>query len=206
MDLKDRIAQFEQLVAEDPASDMAHFSLGNAYKEAHRYQDAATAYERAIALNMNLSRAYQLAAEQYIALDQHEQALRLLTEGHEIARRNGDAKVKTEMEALFAQIGAEPPKAPEVNIEDLPEGTFLCTRTKRPGTQLPRPPFKGKVGAWIYDNISKQTWDEWIGQGTKVINELRLDLSRDEDAQKYDKYMHEFLGITDELLSELSAK
>ncbi|MEN0021398.1 MAG: Fe(2+)-trafficking protein, partial [Planctomycetota bacterium] len=54
-----------------------------------------------------------------------------------------------------------------------------------------------------YHNVSSQTWDEWIGQGTKVINELRLDLSRDEDAEAYDRYMREFLEIDDELHAKI---
>ena len=68
-------------------------------------------------------------------------------------------------------------------------------------TQLDAAPFRGPVGEWIRDNISAETWREWIGQGTKVINELRLDLSKDEDAATYDRYMHEFLGVTDDVLA-----
>ena len=60
---------------------------------------------------------------------------------------------------------------------------------------MARPPFRGPIGEWIAANISKETFDQWIGQGTKVINELRLDMSRDEDAAQYDKYMEEYLGI-----------
>ncbi|MFG0293596.1 MAG: Fe(2+)-trafficking protein [Phycisphaerales bacterium JB050] len=206
MDLQDRIAQFEQLVKEDPTSDITYFSLGNAYAEAGRHQDAATSYERCIALNMNMSRAYQLAAEQYIALGENEKALRQLNDGFEIARRNGDMKVKEAMEQLFAQLGAEAPKEETIDPAALPDGSFICARSKRPGHKMHRPPFKGPVGHWIGENISKETWDEWIKQGTKVINELRLDLSKDEDSDTYDRYMREYLGITDELLAELSAK
>jgi len=205
MDVADRIAQFEQLVQEDPTSDITYFSLGNAYAEAGRHQEAATSYERCIALNMNMSRAYQLAAQQYIALEEKEKSLRLLVDGYEIARRNGDMKVKEAMDALFAQIGEEPPKEEIIDPADLPDGSFICTRSKRPGHKMTRPPFKGPVGAWIGENISRETWDEWIKQGTKVINELRLDLSKDEDGETYDKYMREYLGITEDLLAKLSS-
>jgi Fe-S cluster biosynthesis and repair protein YggX len=68
---------------------------------------------------------------------------------------------------------------------------------------LVRPPFRGPIGAWIFENISAQTWEEWIRQGTKVINELRLDLSRDQDAATYDQHMREYLGIDDALVAEL---
>jgi len=206
MDVADRITQFEQLVKDDPTSDITYFSLGNAYAEAGRHQDAATSYERCIALNMNMSRAYQLAAEQYIALGENDKALRLLNDGFEIARRNGDMKVKEAMEKQFSQIGAEPPKDEVIDPADLPEGSFVCNRSKRLGHKMDRPPFRGAVGAWIGENISKETWDEWIKQGTKVINELRLDLSKDEDSETYDRYMREYLGINDELLAQLAPK
>jgi Fe-S cluster biosynthesis and repair protein YggX len=61
------------------------------------------------------------------------------------------------------------------------------------------------VGQWIFDTISAETWRDWIGQGTKVINELRLDFSRDSDQEIYDRHMREYLGIDDELLAQLRA-
>ena len=49
-------------------------------------------------------------------------------------------------------------------------------------------------------------WQEWIDQGTKVINELRLDFSRDEDQDAFDMHMCEFLGIDAALRAELMEK
>lgn len=201
MDINERIAQFEALAQEDPSDDMTWFSLGNAYAENKQTKDAATAFERAIAVNTNLSRAYQLAAEQYIALENNEQAETLLTEGFHTATRNGDIKVKDAIEELFRSIGKEPPKDETVKPEDVPEGAFLCRRSKKLGTQLERPPFRGPVGTWIHQHISAESWREWIAQGTKVINELRLDLSNDDDAETYDKYMRDYLGITDDVIA-----
>ena len=75
---------------------------------------------------------------------------------------------------------------------------FVCQRTKRPGTRMARAPFRGGLGTWIQDNISKETFEEWIGLGTKIINELRLDLSREQDDAVYDYGMRRYLGLTDE--------
>jgi Fe-S cluster biosynthesis and repair protein YggX len=61
------------------------------------------------------------------------------------------------------------------------------------------------VGAWIGENISAETWRQWIGQGTKVINELRLDFTRDRDQEIYDQHMREYLGIDEEVLKEIAA-
>src|SRR5262249_30200080 len=88
----------------------------------------------------------------------------------------------------------------------IPEGAFVCQRTGRPGTKMSRPPFRGPVGEWIQQNISQETFSAWIAQGTKVINELRLELSREDDEAVYDQHMREFLGIDDELYEKLTAK
>jgi Fe-S cluster biosynthesis and repair protein YggX len=72
---------------------------------------------------------------------------------------------------------------------------------------MARPPFKGAIGQWIYENISKETFvGGWVPQGTKVINELRLDLSREEDEKVYDRHMREYLGIDDELYEKLTGR
>ena len=62
---------------------------------------------------------------------------------------------------------------------------------------------RGPIGQWIYENIAAETWHDWIGQGTKVINELRLDFSREEDQDTYEQHMCEYLGIDGDLLREL---
>ena len=56
----------------------------------------------------------------------------------------------------------------------------------------------GPLGKYIYDHYTQQTWTEWIGQGTKVINELRLDFSNAEHQKVYDTQMMEWLGISQE--------
>ncbi len=205
MEVTERITQFEALVAEDASNDMAHFSLGNAYAEAERHREAATSFERCIAINMNLSRAYQLAAEQYLAMEDIANALPLMRDGFDIAQRNGDLKVKDTIESMFEKIGEAPPAAPVADDADVPAGTFVCSRTRRAGAQLEKLPFKGAMGQWIFDHIAKETWDAWIAQGTKVINELRLDLSRDEDSQTYDQHMEDYLGITADVKKGLGA-
>jgi Fe-S cluster biosynthesis and repair protein YggX len=90
--------------------------------------------------------------------------------------------------------------------EEKAVGAFVCRRTGKPGTKMSSPPFRGALGQWIMDNISAETWRTWIGQGTKVINELRLDLSREQDQDSYDQHMREFLGIDDEIMAEIARK
>lgn len=207
MDLDTRIAQFENMCREDPENDMAHFSLAGAYAQAERPADAAASYMRCIELNPAMSKAYQLAGEQLVAADLKEEAIELITTGFKSATERGDRMPANAMKALLEELGAPVPEVQtkKPTAEEEAQGDFICQRTGKRGHQLGRPPFKGPVGQWIYENISKETWDAWIGQGTKVINELRLDLSQDADAEAYDQHMHEYLGLDEAALEELRA-
>ncbi|MHC4414803.1 MAG: Fe(2+)-trafficking protein [Planctomycetota bacterium] len=208
--LDERIAQFERMATDDPENDMAHFSLANTYLQAGRPADAAETFQRCIELNGEMSKAYQLAGQALIECGRTEEAAAILNTGYEVAARRGDLMPKNAMGALLEQIGLEPPRvaeeAPGQVEQPGPGGAFICKCTGRPGTQLPEPPMRGALGQWIYDNIAAETWREWIGQGTKVINELHLDFSREEDQRVYDQYMCEFLGIDEALYEELVQK
>ncbi len=35
-------------------------------------------------------------------------------------------------------------------------------------------PFPGPKGQYIFDNVSKQAWDEWLKMQTMLINEYKL--------------------------------
>ncbi|MEE2971889.1 MAG: Fe(2+)-trafficking protein [Planctomycetota bacterium] len=205
--LEQRIAQFENMTAADPENEMAHFSLGNAYLQAGRAGEAARSFSRVTELNPDMSKAYQLAGEAMIEAGLEDASVAMLEAGWRIAATRGDLLVRDGIAERLRSIGREAPTLSEAESAEAEEiaasGSFLCRRTGRSGTQLESPPFKGPVGVWIHENISAETWRDWIGQGTKVINELRLDFSRDEDQETYDRHMREFLGIDDDLLAEL---
>jgi len=207
--LDQRIAQFQNMTQADPGNDMAHFSLGNAYLQAGRFAEAAASFRRCLELNPEMSKAYQLAGDALIRADMEDQAVPILNAGYELAAGKGDLMPRDAIAELLGSIGREPPALPEevkARAEAAEQsGTFLCRRTGRPGTQLPDPPFRGPLGRWIYENIAAETWRAWLGQGTKVINELRLDLSRETDQKIYDEHMHEYLGIDEELLQQLTS-
>ena len=206
-DLAERIERFEHMANADPDNEMAHFSLGNVYVQADRHAEAAQAFERCVEANPEMSKAYQLCGQEMIAAGWEDKAVAVLEKGFEVAASKGDLMPRDAIADLLRSIGREPPElAPEVDeaAERLrASGTFICTRTGRPGNKLEGPPFRGPVGGWIGENIAAETWQDWIGQGTKVINELRLDLSREEDQNTYDSHMFEFLGIDEALLTSL---
>ena len=195
MDLDTRIKQFEKMAADDPANDMAHFSLGSAYNQAGRFEEAAASFMRCVSVNPSMSKAYQLAGAALMAAQQVDRAGEVLTEGYKVAASRGDLMPRNAMGEMLTKLGKPVPEVAGARSSAAPAGDFVCRQSGRPGTKMARPPFRGPIGEWIAANISKETFDQWIGQGTKVINELRLDMSRDEDAAQYDKYMEEYLGI-----------
>ena len=206
-DIDTRITQFETMCAADPDNEMAHFSLGNAYIEANRFAEAATAFKKVIDLSPQMSKAYQLAGLAMVECGWSDEAVSTLEHGYQLAASRGDRLVQTAIEEQLKAIGRVPPDISDESKDAAAameaSGDFLCARTGKSGTQLEGPPFKGPVGEWIYNNIAAETWQAWIGQGTKVINELRLDFSRDEDQETYDREMHEYLGINDDMLTEI---
>lgn len=207
MDINARIAQFENMVRDeaDPNNDMAWFSLGGAYAQAGRFGDAARAYLRCTEINEGMSKAYQLAGDALSKAGRREEAVGVLTRGYVVAARKGDLMPKRAMGELLKSLGAEPPEAEASKAAaSVPAGAFVDRKTGRPGTKMAYPPFRGPVGQWIAEHISKETFEEWIKQGTKVINELRLDLSREQDEATYDAHMREYLGIDDELFEQLT--
>lgn len=59
--------------------------------------------------------------------------------------------------------------------------------------RLDAPPYPGELGQKIYKTISKQRWQEWLGQQTILINEYRLDLAEPKSREFLVKEMEKFL-------------
>ncbi|MFG0327863.1 MAG: Fe(2+)-trafficking protein [Phycisphaerales bacterium JB037] len=206
MNIEDRIAQFEKMAREDAENDMAHFSLGNAYNQAGRYEEAAESFKRCVELNPAMSKAYQLAGAAYMAAMKTDEAGEILTRGYVAAAERGDLMPRDAIAELLGKLDLPVPEVKAKKVGPAPDGSFICKRTGRPGTEMKRPPFRGPVGEWIRANIAKETFDDWIAQGTKVINELRLDLSREQDEVVYDAHMREYLGLDDATYEQLTGE
>ncbi|MFM1805164.1 MAG: hypothetical protein RL136_2043 [Planctomycetota bacterium] len=204
----ERIAQFEKMASADPTNEMAHFSLGNAYLQTERFAEAAQCFERCVEINPDMSKAFQLGGDAMIKAGWEDKAVAFLERGFAVAASKGDRMPQQAMAKLLEGIGRKAPLlAEEAETADRlrDAGAFVCRRTGRPGTKMESAPMRGPLGAWIAANISLETWRQWIGQGTKVINELRLDFTRDRDQEIYDQHMREYLGIDDEVMQEIAA-
>ncbi len=198
MDTNDRIAQWEKMTQEAPDG-MAWFSLGNAYKEADRLEDAAAALHKAVEMDPGLSRAYQVLGQVLIALDKADEAGEILARGYSIAAERGDVMPQKAMGSLLEKLGKPVPQTQTATSQvELGGDQIIDRRSGRPGTRLPDPPMRGPLGKFIFDHYSQETWREWIGMGTKVINELRLDFSNAEHQKVYEQHMMEWLGVSEE--------
>jgi Fe-S cluster biosynthesis and repair protein YggX len=59
-----------------------------------------------------------------------------------------------------------------------------CVKLGREAEGLDRPPLPGELGKRIYESVSKEAWQAWQVQQTRLINENRLQLA-DPRARKY---------------------
>lgn len=196
---QDRIAQFRKMATDDPNNELAHFTLGKALAEAGDHRGAVDSYRRALQLNENISKVYQLLAVSLKAMGEEAAAIGALQAGVTVADRRGDLLPKNEMIAMLRAAGADVPElrasgktAPAATVG---EGQVQCKRCGQVGPKLDRPPFRSAFGQEIFQHTCAGCWREAIGMGTKVINELRLPLN-DPQAQKlWDQHIREFLNL-----------
>jgi len=197
-----RIEQFRRMAEADPDNELGHFSLGRAYLEAGRFDDAAKSFQRVLELNDGNSKAYQLLATAQKGAGARHAALVTLRKGYAVAHARGDLMPRNAMAAMMRELGEEPPdtgespKGAPVSTGAGPTGDQIkCSRCGLNNPRLPKPPFKGELGERVYASVCGSCWREWLALGTKVINELRLDFSDPEDAATYDEHMAEFLNL-----------
>ena len=59
-----------------------------------------------------------------------------------------------------------------------------CIKLGREADGLDFPPYPGELGKRIFENVSKEAWQQWIRLQTMLINENRLNLA-DASHRKY---------------------
>lgn len=190
------IERFRTMAEADPNNEIAHFSLGRALLDAGDAAEAAKSFQRVIALNPNISKAYQLLADAQLKAGHRDFAIKTLTEGVHIAHRRGDMMPKSEMSKMLADLGAPVPELSDKSApQPVGEGQVQCKRCGKAGPKLEKPPMRNAFGQEIFENICANCWKEAIGFGTKVINELRLPLSDPQAQVAWDQHIREFLNL-----------
>ena len=62
--------------------------------------------------------------------------------------------------------------------------TVHCVKLGHDAEGLDRPPYPGPLGQRIFEQVSKQAWQDWLAHQTRLINEYRLALA-DPGARKF---------------------
>ena len=60
----------------------------------------------------------------------------------------------------------------------------MCVKLGHEAEGLDRPTYPGELGKRIYENVSKEAWQGWLGHQKMLVNENRLSLA-DAKARKY---------------------
>lgn len=196
-DTAGRIEQFRKMAHDDPKNELGHFSLGRALLDAGQREEAIVSLRRCLELNPNISKAYQLIGQALIDLKKPQEAIAALTEGAKRADERREMLPRNDMAKMLKDLGAAVPEFKQA-ASDRPvgDGEVLCHRCNKIARKMSTPPFRNPLGQEIFQKICADCFREWIGMGTKVINELRLPMN-DPQAQKlYDQHMKEFLNLT----------
>lgn len=70
--------------------------------------------------------------------------------------------------------------------------TVNCVTLGREADGLDYAPYPGDLGQRIYDNVSKEAWQRWLGHQTMLINEYRLTPIEPEARAFLEKEMEKF--------------
>jgi Fe-S cluster biosynthesis and repair protein YggX len=68
-----------------------------------------------------------------------------------------------------------------------------CAKLGREAEGLERPTYPGELGKRIYENVSKQAWQQWLHHQTMLINEYRLAAIDRKARQFLEQEMEKFL-------------
>lgn len=71
--------------------------------------------------------------------------------------------------------------------------TVICKVLKREAEGLDTPPYPGELGQRIYDNVSKEGWQQWLQRLAIILNENRLSTADPGSLEVIEQHMLGFL-------------
>ena len=70
--------------------------------------------------------------------------------------------------------------------------TVQCALLDKEAEGLDYAPYPGELGKRIFDNVSKEAWQQWVAHQTMLINEYRLTPIEPEARKFLEKEMENF--------------
>lgn len=76
-----------------------------------------------------------------------------------------------------------------------PNRMVQCVKLKKEAPGLVSAPYPTEFGQYIFENVSKEAWDQWIKESVRYINTYRLDLSSKDGTEFMLKQLKIWLGL-----------
>ncbi len=70
--------------------------------------------------------------------------------------------------------------------------TVQCIKLGTEAEGLDRPPYPGELGKRIFEQVSKQAWQQWLTHQTMLINEYRLTPIEPKDRKFLEEQMERY--------------
>lgn len=70
--------------------------------------------------------------------------------------------------------------------------TVFCVKLQKEAEGLAYPTYPGELGKKIFEQVSKQVWQEWLKRQTMLINEYRLNVSEPASRRLLEEEMERF--------------
>ena len=78
----------------------------------------------------------------------------------------------------------------------------MCRKLGKMLPGLPKPPYKNALGKKIYEEVSKEAWDQWLRESVKIINTYRVDLASKQGQEFMFKQTAVYFGFEEGELAE----
>jgi len=109
--LQKKIEQFERLVAHNAQDALSRFTLGRAYLEAGRANDAVRVLEEALTIKPDLTAAYVVLGEAHEKAGRIARAIKTWNQGVELAQKRGDLHPRNQMQEHLKRVTGGPANA-----------------------------------------------------------------------------------------------
>jgi Flp pilus assembly protein TadD len=100
-----RIEPLKKVLAIDPNDDVAWFGLGKAHMEDRSWEEAIAAFRRCVNVKPTYSAAYYALAQCLQQVGRTDECRHICDQGIDVSRKNGDAMVTKNLEALKQTLG-----------------------------------------------------------------------------------------------------